>query len=228
MDPLAEQTFEPYSYVGNNPIMFTDPTGMSAEGADGGGWLSKVWNSSKNEVKSWFGGRKLNYEVIVEEPQLIGWDYGESVPCIECHHNTTAPNGERIGDLVGGTGAMVISGFGYDNFGGADMPGPTKTIKATDAAGVGMGGADVGRRVLGALQYLNSAFGLWTNDNKEDVISKYMNGLKKDSIYTIQGTERGQGFYRSQVPNKAAANRIKDQYEEKGLINITIDGKEKK
>ena len=55
-----------------------------------------------------------------------------------------------------------------------------------------------------------------------------MNGLKKDSIYTIQGTERGQGFYRSQVPNKAAANRIKDQYEEKGLINITIDGKEKK
>jgi len=86
----------------------------------------------------------------------------------------------------------------------------------------------VGKSALGVLQYLNSALGLWKNDNKEDVISKYMNGLKKDSIYTIQGTERGQGFYRSQVPNKAAANRIKDQYEEKGLINITIDGKEKK
>jgi len=35
VDPLAESTFEPYSYVGNNPIMFTDPTGMSKNGVDG-------------------------------------------------------------------------------------------------------------------------------------------------------------------------------------------------
>src|SRR5690554_7229615 len=39
VDPLAEQTMTPYQYVHNNPIMFTDPSRMSAEGTDG--WIGK-------------------------------------------------------------------------------------------------------------------------------------------------------------------------------------------
>jgi len=34
VDPLAEETMEPYLYTGNNPIMFTDPTGMSKDGIE--------------------------------------------------------------------------------------------------------------------------------------------------------------------------------------------------
>src|SRR5690554_7694470 len=35
VDPLAEKTMTPYQYVHNNPIMFTDPTGMIAYPPDG-------------------------------------------------------------------------------------------------------------------------------------------------------------------------------------------------
>ena len=31
VDPLAEETMEPYLYVGNNPIRYVDPTGMSKD-----------------------------------------------------------------------------------------------------------------------------------------------------------------------------------------------------
>jgi|SRR5690554_3230190 len=54
VDPLAEQTFEPYLYTGNNPIMFTDPTGMSKDGIEHDyrlsrkGTLTKIWGSANS------------------------------------------------------------------------------------------------------------------------------------------------------------------------------------
>jgi hypothetical protein len=50
VDPLAEQTpnWSPYAFCNNNPLFFTDPTGMSAEPPpDSGGWqIGSVWEDS--------------------------------------------------------------------------------------------------------------------------------------------------------------------------------------
>src|SRR5690606_16325340 len=47
VDPLAEQTMEPYLYVGNNPIRYIDPTGMNRED-----WYINLGNGNYE----WFDG----------------------------------------------------------------------------------------------------------------------------------------------------------------------------
>lgn len=174
--------------------MFTDPTGMSAEGADGGGWLSKAWNSSKNEVKSWFGGSKPNYEVIMEEPQLTAWDYGESVPCIECHHDTTATNGEKIGDLVGGSGGIIHSGIGYNKSDAwEDIPGKPKIVKATDMSTYSFGQTKLIQHLIEAL---SKGVSIGEDQNIQNIFKgknddPYINHSYKDfGIYVLPYTDK--------------------------------------
>src|SRR5690606_9585305 len=76
VDPLVEATFEPYSYVGNNPIMFTDPTGMSKSGIDGVDNEYRVYKSQgqvqKVEYVSNKGGDNIDYitEVNMDVPMM--------------------------------------------------------------------------------------------------------------------------------------------------------------
>lgn len=50
VDPLAEKTMTPYQYVTNNPIMFTDPTGMEQDGIENE-YTRYIKNGVVQEVK---------------------------------------------------------------------------------------------------------------------------------------------------------------------------------
>jgi len=70
LDPLVEETFEPYSYTGNNPINFTDPTGMSKEGGED--WFKKgddiVWfDRTDTEFKDEDGGTWKNVGATLDD-----------------------------------------------------------------------------------------------------------------------------------------------------------------
>jgi len=61
VDPLAEETMTPHQYVTNNPIMFTDPTGMSKDGIIVGNdnSVNKTASTALNEFASTEEGRSF-------------------------------------------------------------------------------------------------------------------------------------------------------------------------
>jgi len=76
VDPLAESTMTPYQYVHNNPIMFTDPTGMSAEpppgGVEGDLWSDQdgSWKFSEGIWKDVTGAGNDMYSDYLSEVNL--------------------------------------------------------------------------------------------------------------------------------------------------------------
>ena len=92
VDPLAEKTMEPYLYTGNNPIMFTDPTGMS-----------KVWQ----------GG---------DPPKKSNWSFAKIKSDLnKAYVSTRIRDGVewfKNNDFAGGVGGYIFSGIGSFNFGG--------------------------------------------------------------------------------------------------------------
>src|SRR5690606_8513412 len=81
VDPLAEETMEPYLYTGNNPIMFTDPTGMSKEGGEDWVYNKKDktyhWDSKVNKPSDITNG---NYEYVGKSTDDVSEHYKDNNP----------------------------------------------------------------------------------------------------------------------------------------------------
>lgn len=59
VDPLADSTFQPYAYADNNPVLFTDPTGLFSVGGLGsaiGAGISNVANGLYDGATDFFVG----------------------------------------------------------------------------------------------------------------------------------------------------------------------------
>lgn len=95
----------------------------------------------------------------------------------------------KYNDLTGGLGGYIINGQGGHNMGGRkDIKGKHKIINANDMAGPGAGGAATSQgTLLHLLQYLNGAFGLFTDDKPKGYIRE-----NNDTI-----------FYRTRLPSGA-------------------------
>ncbi|WP_162243163.1 MULTISPECIES: RHS repeat-associated core domain-containing protein [unclassified Leifsonia] len=141
LDPLREQTNSAYSYVRNNPLLLTDPTGLCAQlGSSNGNWTDKPgkiaskWGIPVDEIENAiedlkqdggkFGGKRRNPDVEINtetgDVRIKGGGDGESIGNLDDYLNSTASSMEppqfdwnAAGVTVGTAVAVAIAGILY-------------------------------------------------------------------------------------------------------------------
>lgn len=204
---MAEQTFEPYSYVGNNPIMFTDPTGMS-----------KVWQ----------GG---------DPPKKSKWSFAKIKSDLNKAYNSTGIRGGvewfKNNDFAGGVGGYILSGIGGLNFGGwFTIKGKPKVMKVGDwsspnAGGTSLRGNSLVTRTADGIQSVNTtvstgvsikeAFEPEAPQTSQEVYKHTMNSVDNISIYADDGKIDSVNLIHKQVDLESSS--MEDLQKKKDSVN---------
>lgn len=137
-----EKTFEPYAYVGNNPVNFVDPTGMSKEDI--------IFKNSKGQETGRIKSNRIK-KTIVTDTELgkinydldkVEADLGEIIQAIGVYSEISASVGGGI--HYGGGVVMLLEG--EDKF--------KPTLFTTEGANVGVEG-DIGVGIEPFVSVLN-------------------------------------------------------------------------
>ena len=129
VDPLAQKTMTPYQYVNNNPIMFTDPTGMEGEIIDPKNEESRLAYEEYKSIAS--PEKKAELKVLEDSPIIYNIDVKDEFYGGATKYNTN--NGEidievqNVGDYTVGILADELTHayqyqtgeIGYDRESGA-------------------------------------------------------------------------------------------------------------
>lgn len=254
VDPLAEQFagWTPYHYVHQNPINLIDPTGMSAEKGDGG--VKEWWNKVSNKVISFFSsstepvpsgdeGTVLDEITVSANRKPSFWNrmgfskdkFSNDWKNIKERSggNHFVKESGKIYDHINNFGGLIIYGKSSYNMGGNDIKGRHTYLNHDDIGLFTGGGAALSKannffkgvdRVQTAIGGFLGSFSLTERiENNYDGSSN-----TSDSIFTVKGTARGEGFYIKDFSTRTDAEKARAEFEKRGLININTTGKKNK